>query len=636
MLDKTNNENYFSLNNLGELADFNEHIAFAEKMLNKYKWEPNARETITSLLQQIRSKQEDKLLNLSVIGEFSSGKSTFINAMLRDELLSSSALQGTTVASTVIEPADWFGIVLEYSSGFRQTHEYDGLGSLKENLESFTTIPHVARKLETVKVYLPSEHLKKGFRIIDTPGTNALEQWHEEITVRTLHDVSDASIILVDATKPLPESLCSFVMGNLEDILNQCVFVVTKMDLLREKEREQMLSYIRAKLKNTFGLEYPKVLPYASIDVIDSLENGERSELAEMSFQSEAEIFSRMTRQRASLQAKKLISLIDYMYGYIGKEMEGISKDSEAELERLMRSKQADLSSFISTQKRERTAAFDSAVKDKRTEIVDELYSFSEVAQRKITNKVTSFSQIDGLKSFINDKLTAACSEEAATITKAVENGRQPIYDCFQDQMLLFWENFEELFKNLDILQVDLSKDDFDKQELAPMKTANLSELNSYLERQSKTENFFSIGGLAAGAAIGTTVMPVIGTVIGGFIGLMASSAVGPKIEKVQANTLEKLRLPLKNYFEDVVKMSISSLDSYINGMSTGISDEIDRYLGKYNDTVEKKIKEERKQQDKAEKKLADIRKDMKDIENRKFRLSSVSEHINSLTGKER
>ena len=636
MPDKTNNENFFSLNNIGELADFDEHIAFAEKMLNKYKWEPSARETITSLLQQIRSKQEDKLLNLSVIGEFSSGKSTFINAMLRDELLSSSALQGTTVASTVIEPADWFGIVLEYSNGFRQTHEYDGLGSLKENLESFTTIPHVARKLETVKVYLPSEHLKKGFRIIDTPGTNALEQWHEEITVKTLHDVSDASIILVDAVKPLPETLCNFVMGNLEDILNQCVFVVTKMDLLKEKEREQMLSYIRAKLKNTFGLEYPKVLPYASIDVIDSLENGERSELAEMSFQSEAEIFSRMTRQRASLQAKKLISLIDYMYGYIGNEMEGISKDSEAELERLMRSKQADLSSFISTQKRERTAAFDSAAKDKHSEIVNEFYRKSEQAFKNIIGKIEALDDSQVIKNFINDKLTDACSEEAKAITNVLEGNKKFFYDCFQDQMFSFWEKFEELFKNLDILQVDFDNVDLDMQLSTEVKNTELSEINSLLDRKINAEAVIGFGGIAAGAAIGTMILPGFGTAVGALLGIFAGGAAGSKVDKVRQKIIEKIRAPIKDYFDTVVTQSISSLDSYINGMSAGISDEIDRYLGKYNDTVEKKIKEEREQQDKAEKKLADIRKDMKDIENRKFRLSSVSEHINSLTGKER
>lgn len=627
-----NDENFFSLNNIREIADFDEHLAFSEKILNKYKWEQSARNKITSLLQQIKSKQDDKLLNLSVIGEFSSGKSTFINAMLRYELLTSSALQGTTVASTIIEYGNRFGIVLQYDNGEKKTNKFDSFASLKKSLEKFTTNPDIARRLENVRVILPSEHLAKGFRVIDTPGTNATERWHEDVTVKTLRDISDVSIILVDAIKPLPESLCHFIFSNLEDILHQCVFVVTKMDVLREKEREQMLTYIGLKLKNTFGLDSPAVLPYSSTCVIDCFENQQQSELAQTSFKSEAEMFSRMAKLRASLQAKKLISLIDYMYGYIGKEIGSISKNSEDELKRLMRSRQADLSSFISTQKRERTAAFNIAVKDKHADIVNEFYKLSAQAQQNIINKIRSYDTIDAMKGFVNSELTNTCSAEADAITRSIEiNGKQ-IYDCFQDQMTCFGDNFKELFKNLDILQVDFSGENLDIQQSALSTTTDLSEINAYLESQSKSENFFSVGGFASGAIVGTMIMPGIGTAIGTLVGALIGSAAGPKIEKVREDAILKLQIPIKNYFDRVVNESITTLNAYINSTSSEISKEIDKYLSKYNSIVEKKIKEEKRQQNEVEKKIDNIRKDMKDIENRKFRLSSISEHINSLT----
>ena len=38
-------------------------------------------------LQAIRARSEDPFLNLAVIGDFSSGKSTFLNALMRRELL---------------------------------------------------------------------------------------------------------------------------------------------------------------------------------------------------------------------------------------------------------------------------------------------------------------------------------------------------------------------------------------------------------------------------------------------------------------------------------------------------------------------------------------------------------------------
>ena len=107
----------FSWEHPEELIDFENHLAFAERMMEQYQWEAGTREGFQRRLKQIRDKQGDKLLNLSVIGEFSTGKSTLINAMLRTELLASSALQGTTAACTVIEYGDRPGLRLTCRDG---------------------------------------------------------------------------------------------------------------------------------------------------------------------------------------------------------------------------------------------------------------------------------------------------------------------------------------------------------------------------------------------------------------------------------------------------------------------------------------------------------------------------------------
>ena len=99
----TGNAAYFSWDNLDELAGLEHHLGFAGEMIGKYQWEPGTRERFQRLLDRIREKQRDKQLNLSVIGEFSTGKSTLINALLRMELLASSALQGTTAACRTAE-----------------------------------------------------------------------------------------------------------------------------------------------------------------------------------------------------------------------------------------------------------------------------------------------------------------------------------------------------------------------------------------------------------------------------------------------------------------------------------------------------------------------------------------------------
>ena len=91
---------------------FYDHILFIERLIENYKsrFDASFIEDLTSQLNYIKEKQQDKLLNISVVGDFSTGKSTFINALLKHNLLETENLQSTTTASTVIEHASYFGI----------------------------------------------------------------------------------------------------------------------------------------------------------------------------------------------------------------------------------------------------------------------------------------------------------------------------------------------------------------------------------------------------------------------------------------------------------------------------------------------------------------------------------------------
>lgn len=165
-------EGYFSVHNLDKLAEIDRHMSFLETLTEKYSRMPqDAGQTgaagfdwnlVGEQLGLIRKKMKEKKLNISVIGEFSTGKSTFINALLRKELLASSALQGTTVASTIFDYDSRYRIHLEYLDGRKdQKLVYPAFSDLKDDLDRYTTVPETAKQLKTVRVYLPSEILKK-------------------------------------------------------------------------------------------------------------------------------------------------------------------------------------------------------------------------------------------------------------------------------------------------------------------------------------------------------------------------------------------------------------------------------------------------------------------------------------------
>lgn len=77
-------------------ADIDAHLQFADQVIQKSDFASPVRTELLDRIQYIRLRREDPNLYLAVVGEFSTGKSTFINALLREELLKTSVDVTTT------------------------------------------------------------------------------------------------------------------------------------------------------------------------------------------------------------------------------------------------------------------------------------------------------------------------------------------------------------------------------------------------------------------------------------------------------------------------------------------------------------------------------------------------------------
>lgn len=98
-----------------ELQSFIETLS---EKIEVYKKLPCAQEIFTDeRMAELRHEQEhlqrrmsDERLYVGVVGEFSSGKSTFINALLGLDILKEDILQGTTCAPTLLSYAPAFDV----------------------------------------------------------------------------------------------------------------------------------------------------------------------------------------------------------------------------------------------------------------------------------------------------------------------------------------------------------------------------------------------------------------------------------------------------------------------------------------------------------------------------------------------
>ncbi len=624
-----NDQNFFTWQNFRELANLDDHISYVTSLIEKYKWDDKVQRELKGQLQRILDKQNDKQLNLSVIGEFTTGKSSFINALVREDLLSASIMQGTTQANTVIQQADNYRAEVTYLDDVRMEQDFSSYTELKEFLKTVTTDPEICPQVRQVQVSLPSENLAKGIRIIDTPGTNALEVWHEEVTQRALRELSDLSVILVDATKPVPESLSRFVENNLSDIVQQCVFVVTKLDLVPQRERSQMMEYIRKRLINVTGEPDVVVLPYVSIFVYNPQnEFTVDPELLDLSLRSEEQLFTHTANQRLKAQAKKLVSLTGQLYEQLTLQMDEIQTGYEKELELLQKSKQTDLSEFIGKETQQRQKNFQNAIVDDCEKFYAKQEEVGKNLLEVIDGRLKEKDSVKAIKEYIDYFLSIDCKDNSTKIINHTEVAYKQIRRLFIREMETFQEHFEQLFTQLSILRIDFKETAYHYPDEINVDAANLTSVTSYISQAASKETNRKLGRSFGGMVLGNLIAPGVGAVIGWFIGSSTVKTNEAELEAVRAEALDKLKQPVRSYTKHTIDVCVEAYDQYATAMTKNLDTEIQRYLQTYKDEVDKRIAEQKKKEDSIKQKIQLIEAEQHTIDNRQMALASIQQKL--------
>lgn len=624
-------DNYFSWRNISEMADIDSHIVFASTLMGKYDWEEATKYNLEKQLATIIEKQNDKKLNISVIGEFSTGKSSFINSFVGYELLAVNVIQGTTVAITIIEYSEDFSITLTDFSGRSSKKVYKSIDSLRQQLHIYTTDATYSQKINYVTVTLPSDILKNGYRIIDTPGTNSLELWHEEITRRAIRELSDLSIILTDATQPMPVTLMSFVDNTLADSVKSCAFVVNKIDRIREKERDGIIKFVGKKICQSFDIEEPIVLPFSAVALTNSFAK-ETVNIDSDSFlltaSSLEHLLSYTAKQRLRAQARKILHLVDDIYSTLENNIKRIAAQYQQELQMLERSKQTDLKPFISRQISMRQKSFLSGARNYKYKVESACDTLASKAKTNIESKIEACDSLDNLSNYIKGSLSDDIKKEGQSIISGTESKFGELRKLFNRELKLFQKEFEKEFEKLKILSVKFSVKPKDVAVRHSAHSANIGPVTTLITEELSKENWAYGGGAAAGAAIGTAIAPGVGTLFGAVIGFFAGAAAAPDTSEVKGKIKSKLSTPLCSYYRSVASDCMTNYNNYVDDINSYLETEINRYYSTYASTVRERIKDWETQHRKIEEKIQKIEKEINGLRNRQQSIKSIISKI--------
>src|SRR3712207_2040959 len=166
----------------------------------------------------------DELFLLVIVGEYNTGKSTFINALLGDEVFEMGDLPTTRAIS-----------ILRF--GDRTPPEPVG---------------------DDVRVFRYPVEFLQDLEIVDTPGTNSIERMEEQLT-REFVPRADLVLFVTSLLQPLTASELDF-LGHIRQWGKKIIFVVNGIDRRNSDEQlERVRQYLEREVTARLGGPAPSI-----------------------------------------------------------------------------------------------------------------------------------------------------------------------------------------------------------------------------------------------------------------------------------------------------------------------------------------------------------------------------------------
>lgn len=594
-----------------------------EELIETYPNEKHSRQ-----LKDIKRRYHDPELKLAVIGEYNTGKSTFINAMLKKDYLSTENIP-TTVIPTYIR---WDGkpntsptIKIKLANDEKEYGIQKNRALLEKRLgitlnqaddfERITTNNDLIDIVSSVTVSFPTDNRFRNFCLIDTPGVNPgaeESKEHVNITRSVLKEEADATIILFPAHTTGNKSSFEFISENAAHLLNGAAFVITKSDMIDSgKEMGKISKYLQGLVKREYGLEKQTIYTCSAQKALFACENGDASNPFLLKFDSMVEdILNDLGDKRKQIIFTKVTTLMDTILSELRKEQNELSekletdmkvleqyslKNLEKEYRKIFAQFEKDINMKCQQQKNnvgskvtlKRVAAYDGVERDlDRIHRIRDLQSY---ANYDIKIRLNSFE--DSIKEGI----------------KADAKEMEGIYSKFS----------EKVFARMKEYQLRISS------KISKGTTNNISEISPGIAMDVSIDGM--IGGLGIGALILLFINPVtFVTVLA--IAWLVSEAL---LNSMKNNIKEKVQNGLRDAEDAIVDKWKNALNDAKSKYISSGKNLMNEYEKKYEKIFKNRMEMDAKERNRIQGELTEVNVSLEEIDMMESALF-VSSHLDS------
>lgn len=301
--------------------------------------------TLPEEIGKVSQKLQSQRFRLAVVGEFSQGKSTLLNALLGEEIQPVRAVpcSGTV---TVLRYGAQKRVVCRYKNGREEEIPFEQYKA-KAAISKEAALAHRSDELERFDIdEIIFEHpdldlCKSGVEILDSPGLNEHPE-RTAITQKLLKD-TDAAIFLTNAMRLLPEKEKEL----LQDVKNQLnggrenepaenLFVLVNfMDSLDEEEdrldvRRRLESFVKD--KNPLIAGENRIHYISAKATLKAILNKNESDYLKSFQKFTRSVESFLAVERGSLENKKAVTKINELVQLTINKIQQAKKDLDGKI----------------------------------------------------------------------------------------------------------------------------------------------------------------------------------------------------------------------------------------------------------------------------------------------------------------
>ena len=210
---------------------------------------------ISILNKQIRRARYP--MEVAITGQFSSGKSTFLNALLSRNILPTGI---TPVTSKVnfINYGEEYKLKITYYSGAQEYAPIEAIADFTDQRQN------EMKDIKYLTLYAPMDILK-DISFVDTPGLNSQSQSDTDTTRKVLRDVGGIIwLTLIDNAGKLSEA--EVLEEYMQHFKNKSLCVLNQKDKLTPDQVTTTTNYVSEK----FGKYFAKVVPISARMALES------------------------------------------------------------------------------------------------------------------------------------------------------------------------------------------------------------------------------------------------------------------------------------------------------------------------------------------------------------------------------